>query len=287
MMDSKTIVDDYWSNHTVRAQYFKSQVEADKHGEWRLNYYPFYKELMVLDEPHKNEVVLDYGCGPGNDLIHFMKTGPSKIIGMDVSEKALELAKHHVSLYTNNTVPIEFIKTTDSSDTIPLDDNSVDYIICSGVLHHTSRPKVILEEFFRILKNDSYIRIMVYNRDSIFFHVYVAYQRRGGFIGNDIDEVFKGSTDGANCPISKAYRPHEFIELCNDAGFETEFMGGYLSVLDSADYFNSSKHRVLTEPKLNNEHKEFVQSVEINNEGHPTYNGLYCGIGGVYKLYKG
>ena len=284
-MNNKTIVDDYWSGHTVEAQYFKSQAEADKYGEWRLSCYPFYKELMELDEPHKNEVVLDYGCGPGNDLIHFMKTGPSKIIGMDVSEKALELAKHHVSLYTNNTVPVEFIKTTDSSDTIPLGDNSVDYIICSGVLHHTSRPKVILEEFFRILKNDSYISIMVYNRDSIFFHVYVAYEHQGGFIGNDIDEVFKGSTDGANCPISKAYRPHEFIELCNDAGFETEFMGGYLSVLDSADYFNNHRHQVLTERRLNDEHKEFVQSVEINT-GYPTYDGLYCGIGGVYKLYK-
>jgi len=285
---NNTEVDEYWGEHTVRDQNFHSQIEADKYGECRLNDYPFYKELMKLDELHNNEVVLDYGCGPGNDLIYFMKTGgPNKIIGMDVSEKALVSAKHYVSLYTNNVIPVEFIKTTDSADIIPLDDNSVDYIICSGVLHHTSRPEVILKEFFRILNNDSYIRIMVYNRDSLFFHIYIAYECKGGFIGNNIDEVFKKSTDGIKCPISKVYKEHEFIELCDNAGFETEFVGGYLSSIDTTDYFTRWKNEMLADPKLNEEHKEFMRNVKIDNEGYPTYNEKYCGIGGVYKLYKG
>jgi len=174
----------------------------------------------------------------------------------------------------------------DNTKIIPLEDESMDYIICTGVLQHTTDPTSILKEFFRILKNKSYIHIMVYNRDSIFFHVRTAYQLKGGFIGNDVDEVFKRNTDGINCPISKAYKAHEFIEICDNVGFKTEFVGGYISPADTTKYLNEYKHRILTDPKLNDEHKEFVRLVRINNDGYPTYNEKYCGIGGVYKLYK-
>jgi ubiquinone/menaquinone biosynthesis C-methylase UbiE len=284
-MDNKTAVDKYWSEHTVKTNYFCSQKKSEKHNEWRLNHYPFYKELIGLDEPHNNEVIMDYGCGPGNDLIHFMKTKAKKIIGVDISKKALKFAQHRVSLYTNNVIPVELIKTIDGNDTIPLENNSIDYIICSGVLHHTSNPNIILKEFFRVLKNNSYIRIMVYNRDSIFFHVHVAYKFKGGFIGNNIDKVFTRSTDGIDCPISKAYKAQEFIQICDNLGFKTEFVGGYFSSIDTTQYLNQHK-RMLTDSKLNEEHKEFVRAVKIDSDGYPTYNEKYCGIGGVYKLYK-
>jgi len=286
MANKKTIVDEYWSKHTVKTKYFKNRYESQKHNEWRLNKYPFYREFMAIDESHSNEVVMDYGCGPGNELINFMNTGAKKIIGIDISEKALKFAKHRISLYTNNVDSVELIKTTDGIDTIPLNDNSVDYIICLGVLQHVSHPEAILKEFFRILKNNSYIRIMVYNHDSILFHVRIAYQLKGGFIGNDVDEVFTRSTDGIDCPISKAYKAHEFIEICDNVGFKTEFVGGYFSGRETMKYLNEYKHRMLTDPKLNDEHKEFVRLVRIDSDGYPTYNEKYCGIGGVYKLYK-
>jgi len=286
MINNKTRVDDFWSNHTVKANNLKSQQSSEEFSEWRLNKYPLYKEFMALDESHSNEVVMDYGCGPGNDLVHFISSNPDKIIGVDISKKALGFANNRVSLYTDNVIPVEFIETTDATDTIPLDDNSIDYIMSSGVLHHTSQPEVILKEFFRILKNDSYIRIMVYNRESIFFHMYVAYERNGGFIGNDVDEAFKKSTDGVGCPISKAYSPNEFVEICDNAGFKTEFVGGYLSDKDAIGYLNRHKSRLLNEIKLNEEHKEFIKEIEIGDQGHPIYNGKCCGIGGVYKLYK-
>ena len=285
-MQQLTNVDRYWSEKTVKSEYFKSRQEADLHTSWRLNMYPFYKEFMALGEAHKDEIILDYGCGPGNDVIHFMKTGAKKIIGMDISDKALSLAKHYISLYPESKIPIEFIKIIDGATTIPLESESVDYIICSGVLHHVSNPTNILKEFFRILKKGSYTRIMVYNHNSIFFHVYVAYQLGGGFGVNNIDEVFKRSTDGVNCPISKAYLPDEFIEMCEGIGFKTEFIGGYFSSIDSVLYLNKYKQKLLNDPNIREEHKIFVNEIKIDNVGFPVYNGKYCGIGGVYKLQK-
>lgn len=287
IVNKKTIVDEYWSEHTVKAKYFRNRHESQKYSIERLRKRPFHKEFMELDKSHNDEIILDYGCGPGNDLVNFiMNSNAKEIIGIDISDKALKYAKHQTSLYTESDIPIRFIKIMGNTKIIPLEDESVDYIICTGVLQHTTNPTSILKDFFRILKNKSYIHIMVYNHDSIFFHVRIAYKLKGGFIGNDVDEVFKRSTDGINCPISKAYKAHEFIEICDNVGFKTEFVGGYISPADTAKYLNEYKHRILTEPKLNDEHKEFVRLVRIGSDGYPTYNKKYCGIGGVYKLYK-
>jgi len=288
--NSKTRVDEYWSGHTVRTKHFKSEQESEKYSEWRLKEYPCYEKLMSLNAHHDDEVVMDYGCGPGNDLVHFIKTGAKKIIGVDISEKALKFAKHRTSLYTDNVIPIEFIKTTDDTKIVSLENDSLDHIICSGVLHHVSHPLLILKEFFRLLKSDSNARVMVYNRNSIWFHVYVAHDLGGGFPTPDVDEVFRKSTDGVNCPISKAYNPNEFIRLCCDAGFETKFVGGYFSQKDIAIFnkLKNEKYRssVLNKPDFGEKHKEFIRAVEVNSKGYPTYNEKYCGIGGVYALHK-
>ena len=288
VVNKKTIVDEYWSEHTVRAKYFRNQHESKKYSIKRLRARPFHKEFMELDKSRNGEIILDYGCGPGNDLVNFiMNSNAKEIIGIDISDKALKYAKHQTSLYTESDIPIRFIKIMDNTKIIPLEDESMDYIICTGVLQHTTDPTSILKEFFRILKNKSYIHIMVYNRDSIFFHVRTAYQLKGGFIGNDVDEVFKRNTDGINCPISKAYKAHEFIEICDNVGFKTEFVGGYISPADTTKYLNEYKHRILTDPKLNDEHKEFVRLVRINNDDIQHIMRNIGGLVGCTNYIKG
>lgn len=278
-------VDEYWSEHTVRSDYFVSKEKEQEFNKWRLDLYPFYWEFMKFYEPHKNEIIVDYGCGPGNDLVHFIKTEAKKIIGIDISDKALSFAKHRLSLY-NSPIPVELIKINDDIPTIPLKNNSIDYIICSGVLHHVSQPLSILKEFFRILKSNSLIRIMVYNRNSIFFHLYIAYLRQGGFPNNNADIVFSKTTDGEHCPKSIAYIPKDFVKICNKIGFQTKYIGGYFSSKDSIKYLNDYKQTAINTKNLKQEHRDFLSSIEIDKEGYPTHEGKYCGIGGVYELYK-
>ena len=57
---------------------------------------------------------------------------------------------------------------------------------------------------------------MVYNYDSIWVHLYVAYQKmlvENLYAGMNIREAFSRTTDGDDCPISHCYRAGEFIEL--------------------------------------------------------------------------
>ena len=53
----------------------------------RNSIYPGYIELMPVNQAD-GLVVLDYGCGPGNDLVGFGHfSNPKKLIGADVSAR--------------------------------------------------------------------------------------------------------------------------------------------------------------------------------------------------------
>lgn len=161
-------VTNYWTKHTVQSTPFKNARESLKYVDWIDEQYPLYHEFMQLYLPFNNQVVLDYGCGPANDLVGFLHySAAKKVIGVDVSEKALRLGSYRLGLHDFDPQRIELILITESIVGTPLEDASVDYIHSQGVLHHTTNPEGILGEFFRILKPGSQARIMVYNYFSI------------------------------------------------------------------------------------------------------------------------
>ena len=69
---ANTAVDSYWSHHTVNSTPFDSAQASADYLEWRFSVYPLYREFMDLWGNHDDEVVLDYGCGPGNDVTGFL-----------------------------------------------------------------------------------------------------------------------------------------------------------------------------------------------------------------------
>lgn len=283
-----TAVDDYWSNHTVNSTPFARADESLAYLDYRFDEYPLFRELMGIYGNHDGEIVLDYGCGPGNDVVGFLAhTNASKVIGIDVSEKALNLARHRLSLHDFAEGRFKLIQVSDSKPNIPLPDSSVDYIYCEGVLHHTSDPQAILKEFHRILKPNGTACIMVYNRNSIWFHLYTAYYKmiiENKFSGLSAEQAFQKNTDGEHCPVARCYLPDEFIALCSAAGFNCDYKGGYLSKteLDAlARYWEAA----VKSTSLAFEHRDFL--TQLNNiNGYPVYNGMYAGIGGVYCLQK-
>jgi SAM-dependent methyltransferase len=282
-------VDEYWSAHTVNSIPFESARQSLEYLEWRFQQYPKFKELMELYGEHKDQCILDYGCGPGNDLVGFLtSTSAAKVIGVDISSKALGLATQRLKLHQIDSHSFQLIQISDSSPNIPLPDNSIDYIYCEGVLHHTSYPQEILKEFFRILKPSATAMIMVYNRDSLWFHLYTAYIKRiveNTFLDMDIETAFSKNTDGENCPISRCYKPLDFIDLCEAGGFKTDFVGGYLS-LHELNCLEKYKEIAIADSRLSEEHRSFLISLTSDQSGYPMFEGKYAGIGGVYKLSK-
>jgi ubiquinone/menaquinone biosynthesis C-methylase UbiE len=286
---SLTPVDSYWSEHLVCSQRFTSAKKSLQYLEWRFEQYPLFRELMNLYGNHDDEVVLDYGCGPGNDLVGFaVYTGAKKVIGIDISPEALELAAERLALHSIDPGRIQLIQTSDSSSSIPLGDSSVDFIYCEGVLHHTSQPQSIMRELYRILKPDSQASIMVYNRNSIWFHFYTAYDKiilQNAFAGLSLDQAFSKNTDGEECPIARCYAPEEFIAICQHVGFQCQYAGGYLS-LHEISLLKELGQKAISDMRLPSEHRAFLRSLEYDHNGYPKYEGKHAGIGGVFWLKK-
>ena len=161
----------------MRREPFGSAEESASYLEWRFGEYPLFREFSGLWGDHDGQVVLDYGCGPGNDVVGFLiHTGARKVIGIDISASALELARERIVLHEVDPDRFELIQASDTETAIPLTDGSVDFFQSQGVLHHTSEPLAILRELRRVSKTGGQGRMMVYNRDSLWLHLYTAYE---------------------------------------------------------------------------------------------------------------
>lgn len=122
----------------------------------------FYKRVNALIEP--KHVLLDIGCGRGSfkedkvtlrKNLRILKGKVTKVIGIDVDQNAKE-----------NPFIDEFRLMKDYP--WPVDNNSVDLIICDNVLEHIADPKRFFGEIRRVLRNDGFLCLRTPNRWSYF-----------------------------------------------------------------------------------------------------------------------
>ena len=77
------------------------------------------------------------------------------------------------------------------------------------MVHHLSDPDAALRELHLVLHPGGTGCVMVYNRDSVWFHLWVAYERmlvEGEFAGASVEEAFRRSTDGEDARSRAASR---------------------------------------------------------------------------------
>jgi len=176
-----------------------------------------------------------------------------------------------------------------TDETINLPSGSRDYIHTSGVLHHIPNVTAVLEEFYRILRPGGRARIMVYNRDSIWWHLYVPWylQIKKRVLNRQlpIDVAFRMSTDGFECPISRAYSSDEFIDIARNAGFDGHHVGNSISVTE-VQVWRKYAHRAITDRRLSDEHRVFLREVTQDHESMPLWRGRRAGIGLMVELTK-
>lgn len=275
---------EYWSGHMVHANTFESREEAIAYFDWRSSIYIDYLKHMPVDNV-SGKTVLDYGCGPGNDLIGFSAySTPERLIAMDVSQPALDAAKQNLRFFDT---PIEYIAIDENNNKLALEDNSIDYIHSSGVLHHCTDLSTIMAEFHRVLKPEGQASIMVYNFDSLYLHLHTAWMQpvlNKQFVGLDLKEAFRLNTDGNRCPISKCYKPIEFKTLVEEYGFDCQFKGAAISMTEMR--ILSYRFQAIQDISLAKEHREFLLNLTFDNRMVPHFNGHVAGIDACYSLTK-
>jgi ubiquinone/menaquinone biosynthesis C-methylase UbiE len=102
----------------------------------------------------KDSFICDAGCGPSAHIGRYLFEKGINVVGVDISEKCIELAR------LNN--PDMRFECADISS-LPFDDNSFDGLVSYYSIINT--PKIYLEkifsEFYRILKPNAYLLLSV------------------------------------------------------------------------------------------------------------------------------
>lgn len=114
------------------------------------------KKLLKASD---GDIVLDIGCGSGVQIMTLKIDLPKFVIGTDISLDALTYAK------TKNIPNSEFVQC--DAQYLPFKNYSIDKIICAEVLEHLPHPDQMINETYRILKNNGSIVITTPNENSI------------------------------------------------------------------------------------------------------------------------
>lgn len=116
----------------------------------------------VIDAPppfpvHKQEQILDCGCGWGRVLKPVIERG-ANAVGIDISYKMLSAAKKHLQKH-NLMAPL----VRGNATSLPFRDESFDVVYCLLVIQHLSKEdaKKVLHEISRVLKKggNAFIRV--------------------------------------------------------------------------------------------------------------------------------
>jgi SAM-dependent methyltransferase len=281
--DSRDAAVAYWSRHTVLpGAEFSHWADSVESFLGRCKQYPGYLDLMPV-HGFDGARVLDFGCGPGHDLVGFVEfSRPAALFGADVSPTALAIASARLSLHRGS---VDLRRIEQPEDILPTC-SDLDYIHCSGVLHHLADPARTLRALRQAVKPDGRARVMVYNRDSVWYHLYAGYVLPVAWKAlpqdTGTDEVFRMSTDGPQCPISDSYTAETFRELATYSGWHCETVGAAMSVTElelCRDYLD----RALNDDRLDLTHRSFLESLSWR-DGVPHINGRVAGIDLVLEL---
>lgn len=110
-----------------------------------------FKEALLTNAAIKDKFqVLDFGIGTATlSIMAYNNNNNAYYTGIDIDDKILKLAKQKIEW---NKTPIQLIKY--NGGTLPFEENSMDRIISSLVIHHLTDEQKLqtFKEFKRILK---------------------------------------------------------------------------------------------------------------------------------------
>jgi len=146
-------------------------------------------------EVNKNDVVVDFGCGPGFFTIPFAKTA-RRVIAIDVQAEMLEKAAKQAE---ENNVKIEFLQSDGKHISLP--NSTADLIFLSGVFHELDDKRAVLKELSRLLKPKGRLAIKEKAKRSF----------------NPLGPPIVKISEITDCMQNAGLRVHDTVEIRNDA----------------------------------------------------------------------
>ncbi len=94
--------------------------------------------------------IIDIGCGDGSHAAWLAERGASQVIGADLNESMIVLAKEKTRIWDN----LSFLLADGSK--LPIASESMDRVVSNYVIHYFPRAVHIFNEISRLLKDDGY-----------------------------------------------------------------------------------------------------------------------------------
>lgn len=109
------------------------------------------------------KTILEVGVGAGTDFIQWIRAG-TNAYGIDLTREAIENVSRRLQL---SGLSPQDLRVADAEN-LPYPDNFFDLVYSWGVIHHSPDTIKCLEEIIRVTAPGGTIKVMVYNRHSLF-----------------------------------------------------------------------------------------------------------------------
>lgn len=136
----------------------------------------YLRHRRVVDPAGK--VILDAGCGSGYKALMLALANPgAKIVGIDLSEQSIELARQRLQFHGIDNVEFQVLKIED----LPQLGLQFDYINCDEVLYILPDPVAGLQAMKSVLKPNGLIRANLHHayQRSDYYHAQTLFQLMG------------------------------------------------------------------------------------------------------------
>jgi ubiquinone/menaquinone biosynthesis C-methylase UbiE len=162
----KSEVKAFWNRASCDTDQARSAKHSREYFEeierFRYNDQPFIHSFAQFTR-YRGKRVLEVGFGAGTDFIQWLRAG-AIASGVDLTEEGLENLRHRIQIY--DLPAPESIRVADAEN-LPFPDNTFDLGYSFGVLHHSPNTEKAVAELIRVIKPGGELKIMLYNRRSI------------------------------------------------------------------------------------------------------------------------
>ena len=160
---------------TVRSYWNRAScgTEVTQHKKFSKEYFEQIEEHRYTIEPEifsfaqftrfHDKKVLEVGVGAGTDFLQWVRAG-AQAYGIDLTQEAINNVEHRLALYNLRAHNV----CVADAESLPHPDSAFDCVYSWGVIHHSPDMVKCLQEIIRVTKPVGTIKLMIYNRYSLF-----------------------------------------------------------------------------------------------------------------------
>ena len=160
-------------------------------------------EKIKLKYQLKNKKIIELGCGLGENLKIFSMD--NEVLGVEGLEDAVSLADQQ---------GIRVLQANLDEDSIPLENESSDVVLCMDILEHLNHPELCIKDTWRILRENGFLIINVPNHFSFSGRLRILFGS-----GIDSQGYFPDNDDWDN-PHIRFFRHRSIKALVEKNGFQ-------------------------------------------------------------------